>query len=179
MQRRKLLVGIGALATGGTAAFGTEAFTSLEAERNVDVSIVGDASAFLAITPTAGSDNANKYVSKEDDKTVTIDLDGEASGNGSGLNNDALVDLDNLITVLNQGSQPVSIYVEDDSDAVTFRSSGASIEGSSNSVDINVGGEVDIGLTVDTLNNNISSGGTLIDSASIYATADGSTPGGV
>ena len=89
MRRRKLLISIGALGAGGTAAFGTEAFTSVEAERNVDVEIAGDQSAFVAIQPLE-SDNAEEYVNTESDQTVELNLDGDNTGPGEGVNQDAI-----------------------------------------------------------------------------------------
>ncbi|TKX72912.1 hypothetical protein EXE46_15115 [Halorubrum sp. GN11_10-6_MGM] len=184
MRRRKLLIGIGAAAAGGSAAFGTEAFTSVQAERNVDVSVAGDSSSFVAIQPLS-SDNAGKYVDTENgDSTVEINLDGDNSGSGEGVAQDAVTQLEDLFRVVNQGSQPVSVYFEDDSDAVTFRVSGSadaldatgqSLEGADNSADLAVGEQVVVGMTVDTLSNDVS--GQLLDSVVLYADANASSPG--
>ena len=81
MRRRKLLIGIGAAAAGGSAAFGTEAFTSVQAERNVEVAGAGDRSSFVAIQPL-DSANVGKYLDAESDNTVELDLDGDNSGSG-------------------------------------------------------------------------------------------------
>ncbi|WP_127117299.1 hypothetical protein [Halorubrum sp. PV6] len=184
MRRRKLLIGIGAAAAGGGAAFGTEAFTSVQAERNVDVAVAGDRSSFIAIQPLS-SNNAGKYVNTESDDTVEIELDGGNSGSGEGVAQDAITQLEDLFRVVNQGSQPVSVYFEDDSEAVTFRvtrstgtstngSNGESLEGADNSVELAVGEQVVVGMTVDTLNNDVS--GQLLDSAVLYADANASAP---
>jgi len=178
MRRRKLLIGIGAAATGGTAAFGTEAFTSVQAERNVDVNVAGDASSFLALQPTS-SENAVKYVDTESsDSTIEINLDGGSQDGGSGVPQDGITKLDDLFSVLNRGSQPVNVYFEDDSDAVTFRSDGSAIEGAGNSVEVGVGEEIVVSLTVDTLNNDVNTDSTLIDTATIFAQANDPSPGG-
>lgn len=182
MKRRKLLIGLGALSAGGTAAFGTQAFTSAQAERNVDVAVAGDRSSFIAIQPLS-SDNASKYVDTESDNTVELELDGDNSGAGQGVAQDAITQLDNLFRVVNQGSQEVSVYFEDDSDAVTFRASGStdgfsgsgqSLEGPDNSADLEVGEQVVVGMTIDTLNNDVS--GQLLDSVVLYADANASAP---
>ena len=183
MRRRKLLIGIGAAAAGGSAAFGTEAFTSVQAERNVDVAVAGDRSSFVAIQPLSSS-NASTYVDTESDNTVEIELDGDR-GSGEGVTQDAITQLEDLFRVVNQGSQEVSVYFEDDSDAVTFRvtrsaststtgSNGQSLEGPDNSVELGVGEQVVVGMTVDTLNNDVS--GQLLDSAVLYADANASAP---
>ncbi|RLM70544.1 hypothetical protein DVK07_08995 [Halorubrum sp. Atlit-26R] len=183
MRRRKLLIGIGAAAAGGSAAFGTEAFTSVQAERNVDVSVAGDQSSFIAIQPLS-SENADEYVNTESgDNTVELELDGDNSGPGEGVTQDAVTQLEDLFRVVNQGSQPVSVYFEDDSDAVTFRVSGSadgfsgsgqSLEGPDNSAELAVGEQVVVGMTVDTLNNDVS--GQLLDRATLYADASASAP---
>ena len=184
MRRRKLLIGLGALSAGGSAAFGTEAFTSAQAERNVDVAVAGDRSSFIAIQPLS-SDNAGKYVDTESDETVELELDGDNGGPGEGVANDAITQIEDLFRVVNQGSQEVSVYFEDDSDAVTFRvtrstgtsttgSNGQSLEGADNSVELAVGEQVVVGMTVDTLNNDVS--GQLLDSAVLYADANASAP---
>ncbi|EMA09923.1 hypothetical protein, partial [Haloarcula marismortui] len=184
MRRRKLLIGIGATAAGGSAAFGTEAFTSVQAERNVDVAVAGDQSSFIAIQPL-DSANAGKYVNTESDNTVGLELDGDNSGSGEGVTQDAITQLEDLFRVVNQGSQEVSVYFEDDSDAVTFRvtrstetstngSNGQSLEGAANSVELGVGEQIVVGLTVDTLNNDVS--GQLLDNVTLYADANASAP---
>jgi hypothetical protein len=177
MRRRKLLIGIGAATAGGSAAFGTEAFTSVEAERSVDVTVAGDQSAYLALAP-ANSANADTYVTQSGSgNVIQVDLDGDDSASGGGVNNNAITTFDDLFTILNQGAQPVSVYVEDSSDAVTFRSDDSSIEGASNSVELAVGEEMVVSITVDTTGG-VSVGDTLTDSVTLWATADDPSPGG-
>lgn len=176
MRRRKLLIGLGALSAGGSAAFGTEAFTSAQAERNVDVSVAGDQSSFLALEKT-DSANAGTYVDVESDDTLEIILDGEDQ-DGGGVAQDAITELDDLFKILNQGSQAVNVYFQDDSDAVTFRSNGSPIEGAGNSVELGVGEQMVVSLTVDTLNNEVDTNSTILDTATIFAQADDPSPGG-
>lgn len=185
MRRRKLMIGLGALTAGGSAAFGTEAFTSVEAQRNVDVTVAGDQSAFVAIEKLS-SDNAGKYVSTEGDDTVQLNFDGDNEGPGGGVSQDAITQVEDLFRVVNQGSQPSSVYFEDSSDAVTFRvtqstdtsttgSSGQTLEGADNSVELAVGEQVVVGMTIDTMNHDVS--GDLLDNVTLYAEADASAPG--
>jgi hypothetical protein len=178
------MIGLGALTAGGSAAFGTEAFTSVEAERNVDVTIAGDQSAFVAIQPLSGA-NAGEYVATESDNTVEINLDGDSDGSGQGVSQDAITQIEDLFRIVNQGSQSSSIYFEDGSDAVTFRvtrstntsttgSNGESLEGADNSVELDVGEQVVVGMTVDTLTNDVS--GQLLDSVTLFADSGASAP---
>jgi hypothetical protein len=177
------MIGLGALTAGGSAAFGTEAFTSVEAQRNVDVYVAGDASAFVALTET-DSDGTSEYVSSESDGTLQVNIDDEnADVGGSGVNDDAITVFSNLFKILNQGSQTVSVYVEEESEAVTFQSGGNSIEKAEDAVELDVGEEIVVGIEVDTLNNDVDPGGedgtdTLIDTATVYAEAESNGPSG-
>ena len=183
MRRRKLMIGLGALTAGGSAAFGTEAFTSVEAQRNVDVTVAGDQNAFVAIEPLSG-DNARKYVD-DSGTAVKLELDGNSGGTGNGVSQNAITQIEDLFRVVNQGSQPSSVYFEDSSDAVTFRvtrstdtsttgSKGQSLDGANNSVELAVGEQVVVGMTVDTMNSDVS--GNFLDSVTLYADASSEAP---
>ncbi|WP_276260834.1 hypothetical protein [Haloglomus litoreum] len=118
-----MLIGLGGIATAGGAVAGTGAFTSVEAQRSFSVSTAGDAGAYFAIE-AANSPNGDKYVSKNGD-TITVTLDK--------VNPKARTRFEDLLTVTNQGAQPVNFYVTDtgtNSDLATFEVNGASVEGS-------------------------------------------------
>ena len=77
MERRKFVVGLGALAAGSSAAVGTGAFTAMEAGgRDADINIVNDENALLALQ--AGP---TELVGQEDGQ-LYIDLDLEDNGDG-------------------------------------------------------------------------------------------------
>lgn len=103
LSRRNVLIGLGTLVTGAGAAFGTGAFTTVTAERTVNVETAGDASAALALSP-ARDDEA--YV-EQTDGTIEINLDGSDS-NASGLNQSARTRFENLVTVTNNGTQAIT-----------------------------------------------------------------------
>ncbi|MFC7138105.1 hypothetical protein ACFQRB_19770 [Halobaculum litoreum] len=73
MDRRKFIIGVGALGAGTSAALGTGAFTSVEANRSFEVATAGDAGAYLRLEAVPGSANAG-YVSTEDG-TLSVTLD--------------------------------------------------------------------------------------------------------
>lgn len=62
MKRRNIIVLLGATAASGSAVVGSGAFSSVEADRDLDVSVVGDEDAYLALdypsTVTVGCDGA-------------------------------------------------------------------------------------------------------------------------
>ncbi|MFW5950324.1 MAG: hypothetical protein ACOCR6_03135, partial [archaeon] len=108
MQRRKYLIGIGSLAAGSAAALGTGAFTSVTAERAVDIQVAGDADAFLALDRTSHP-NSQDYIHKNGDQ-ITLALD-ETKGGGSGFNEDADTRIDDVLRVTNQGTQTINFWV--------------------------------------------------------------------
>jgi hypothetical protein len=111
MNRRQLLAIIGAISGGGAVVNGTGAFTTVQANRDVSVSVTDDALAYLAIDDT-GNDNA-EYVTEDANGEFGIDLDGgnTTSGGGSGVNTDAVTVIEDLFEVRNQGTQDVDVSV--------------------------------------------------------------------
>jgi len=125
-NRRNVLIGLGGLVAAGGAALGTGAFTTVTAERTVNIETTGDASAFLALeaanrpddTDTQISDNSttganqNEYV-REEGGEIVISLDGDtgtdgdADDNSTGLNQRAKTRFEDLVTVTNNGTQTV------------------------------------------------------------------------
>ncbi|QCC47249.1 hypothetical protein [Halobellus limi] len=97
LSRRNVLIGLGALVGGGGALVGTGAFTTVSAERSVEVSTAGDASAFLSITGDGDyvEDNSG------DDGTLTINIGGP---DGSGLNEEAITTIDGIVTITNNAA---------------------------------------------------------------------------
>ena len=70
MQRRNFLIGAAGTAIGGSALVGSGAFTSVEADRSIDVSTAGDQSALLGFEPG----DANGQYAVFDDDTLSIEI---------------------------------------------------------------------------------------------------------
>ena len=110
-SRRRYLLLVGGAISGAGALLGTGAFSSVSAERTVAVTTAGDASAFLALRPTdrdpatTGVDNA--YVTTDSTDTVQLVI-GDDDGS-HGLNRRAHTTIRRLITVKNNGTQPVGM----------------------------------------------------------------------
>jgi hypothetical protein len=111
---------------GGGALIGTGAFTTVEAQRTVNVETTGDASAFLGLAPvnrtddrgtatnsTAATSSENEYVSDPGDGTIEIDLDGVDNDDADGLNQNARTTFRNLVQVTNNGTQTVETLTLD------------------------------------------------------------------
>jgi hypothetical protein len=115
MERRKFVVGLGALASGSAAAVGTGAFTSVNAERSVDVEVAGDANAYLGLEPVSSSPNS-AYVQVNSGE-VSFDFSDSNDNlnnatSGAGFNPDAVTDVEDLLRVTNQGTQDVDFSVD-------------------------------------------------------------------
>lgn len=108
MQRRKFLVGLGATVSGSAAAVGTGAFTSVEANRQVDVQVAGDANAYLGLK-NSGDANEVYFDTSNDEHAVNF----ANSGNGgSGVNPNADTVAESVFTITNQGTQAVEVSLE-------------------------------------------------------------------
>ena len=109
MRRRQLLLGTGTL-LGASTAVGSGAFTSVSADRDVQVSVVDDASAYLRLVPVPGSDNAT-YVNI-DGGTLSINIS-DSTGDvlGDGVNPNATTVFDNLFRIENQGTQTIYVWI--------------------------------------------------------------------
>ena len=110
MQRRNVLRLIGAIGGGSAVVTGTSAFSNVEANRNVSVEVVGDASALLSIAPSEGPNGA--YATGADDGTVSLDFtDSNDNVDGDGINQDAVSLFDEVFVIENQGTQEVELSV--------------------------------------------------------------------
>jgi hypothetical protein len=110
MQRRKFIAGMGSLAAAGAAGIGTGAFTSVEADRTVNVEVADDASAYLALEKSDGPNAA--YASTSGDE-LSINVTDAASNEGAtGLNDNALTIVRDIFKITNQGTQDVFVWIE-------------------------------------------------------------------
>ena len=111
MERRKFVVGLGALASGSAAAMGTGAFTSVSADRSVDVNVEDDADAYLALTKATDSGGSNKpnavYFDNSGDEHA-VDF-GDSGNSGLGVNPNADTVAESVFQIENQGTQPVDV----------------------------------------------------------------------
>ncbi|WP_336021591.1 hypothetical protein [Halobellus salinisoli] len=149
LNRRNVLLGLGTIVTGVGAAIGTGAFTTVTAERTVDVSVTGDSDAFLAFqvdgTVTIDGSDVDAgdpgYANIPTDGALEILLDGSGEGNvssASGLNVDAVTTISPLFSVTNNGTEDVGFYVDADEDDNNISINSGTIEntvGSSGTID--------------------------------------------
>lgn len=110
MRRRKLLSVLGTLTAGSAVAVGSGAFSSVQAQRDLDVNLAGDANAYLRIAPSDGPNGA--YATGAEDGTLALNFtDNNENVSGSGLNRNAVTYFDEVFVIENQGTQPVDLTV--------------------------------------------------------------------
>jgi len=113
-NRRTVLIGMGGLVAAGGAALGTGAFTTVEAQRTVNIETAADSNALLQLQPADRDDDEdgvqNEFV-EETDGEIVFNLDGydnDDDVNATGLNKNARTSFRKLVTVTNQGNQDIN-----------------------------------------------------------------------
>ena len=102
MERRKFVVGLGALATGTAAATGTGAFSQASASRGVSVSVVSDNSAFATLLADDSGLENSEYAEQQNGKlelrfNESADVNsGGFLSDGTGLSTDSEYFFDNV-----------------------------------------------------------------------------------
>lgn len=110
MDRRKFVLSVGALAGGGSLALGTGAFSSVEAERDVGVTVADDASAYLGIQPGDGPNG--DYTDTTDNDALAVNLtDSNDNLIGEGINTNAVTTIGDVFQIRNQGTQDIDAAV--------------------------------------------------------------------
>jgi len=109
MQRRKFIAGVGSLAAGAAAVTGTGAFSSVRAERSLNVATAGDNNAYLAL------DASPSVYAEQTGTTLELQFDGSNSGqDGNGLNANADTTFANVFRIENQGTNDIRLQLGSD-----------------------------------------------------------------
>lgn len=174
MKGKKLFFALGA-ASGGAAIVGSGAFSSMQAERGVSVEVVGDKSALLALEPTDGPNG--EYASIDDGGMLEVQVSEENDRvEGSGVNPNSWYDLGKVFKITNQGTQSVGVWIEHDSEYVTFKTNGKALDDGSTPVFVDEGEALPARILVDTREYD-GDDGQLIDSMRIHANANAEEDG--
>jgi hypothetical protein len=157
----------------------TGAFTTVTAERTATVTTAGDASALLALNPT----NAN-YADIPDSGPnagqLVISVDGTFNNQGAtGVNLNALTEIDNVFSITNQGTQPVEVWIavnatSGNEDVVTFHGgsdTSASPLDENNKVSLGTGSSVNVSMSIDTRGVSLSDDEDIITGITVHANA--------
>lgn len=116
MKRRRLVVGLGVLAAGVSTTVGSGAFSSIEAERSISVSVENDRDAYLALTPTASD-----FSTMTDQSILKFEFGGDVSppggtnrDTGSGVAPNSVYEFNNLFKIENQGPDDIVVFGRED-----------------------------------------------------------------
>jgi hypothetical protein len=176
MKRRQLIGTLGVAATGISAVVSTGAFTSVSADRSINVQVADDSDAFVSIVP---SPSLNGDYAAVEDGQLAIRL-GESNSvlAGDGVNNNAVTRIRDVFRIRNQGTQEVFVFIEElGGDAITLfggtttaKNNGNRIydsppsglvpnetpqmEGSSNALRTPVGAPIPVTIEIDTTSSN-------------------------
>jgi len=96
------MIGIGTIAVGG-GAIGSGAFSTVEADRDVDIETAGDSEALLAMEVD------NDTLEGEDGETIAFDLE-------ENLNLNAVTVFEDALSVTNNGDDVVDLEITDSDD---------------------------------------------------------------
>lgn len=113
-RRRHVLSGL-SLAIASSFLAGTGAFSSVSAERSVHVDVADDSEAFLRMEPMAdsGLDSEPAGRSGTFGNEVWFAIPGKGPGenpNAAGVGSDSVYEFYDLVTIVNQGTQPVTLH---------------------------------------------------------------------
>ena len=184
MERRKFVIGLGSLAAGGAAATGTGAFSSVTADRDLEVDLETDENAYLRLTP--GQENG-EYVQTtggtSPNGVLMIEMNGQSAQPGSGINAKAVSTFDDLFRIQNQADDKKEVWITADysdlptgmsaSDISFYDSSNGNIEGPNNTVELTVGQALHVGIEFDTTgiqdSTDVSSVGHIMENITVHA----------
>lgn len=130
-NRRFVLIALGTAAIATGLVFGSGAFTTVEADRTVNVDVAGDNAAFLQLE-SIDSNYTNTVSGGAGANVLEIEL--------ASVNDDAVTVIDGVINVTNQGTQEVNVTLDDST------SEGVALTGTP--VVLGVGDSAEIGVEV-------------------------------
>jgi len=105
LTRRNTVIGLGTLAAGAGVIGGSGAFDSVEADRSVEISVAGDASALLKLDAT------NSTIAQMNNGVIYFQLN-EELGESASVNDNATTTFKNAFSITNNGpDQTVSVRV--------------------------------------------------------------------
>lgn len=145
LRRLSILLAAAAILVAGLTVTG--AFTSVSADRTVDVRVAGDEAAFLSLSPTDSPDGAHARLT---DGTLELVFDGSAAGvAGSGVNANATTRFGDVFEVTNQGTQPVGVEVTAGSRRIEFYADDQRLDDGSGVTTLDPGETVAVDVVLD------------------------------
>ena len=132
----------------------TGAFTTVQAERTMNVNVAGDANALLRLEPADTGSYANGHYAMQNGNQLSINItaNNAPTGGGEGINENALTRMHNVFVIENQGTQDVGVYIDNPNSEVVFYNATSptdSLEGSTNSTTLTPGDTIYVGFEID------------------------------
>jgi len=114
LNRRSVLLGLGTISASVGGAFGSGAFSSVEATRTVDLNTSNDSNALLGFEPNTSNGEPNNIIDTEDtsDDTATDGGDSVIKVQQKDLNQNATTKFKNALKVVNRGDKDVGVSVD-------------------------------------------------------------------
>ena len=115
MNRRKVLMGLGSLATLAGGAIGTGAFSQVSAPRDAQITVASDSEAYLSIDATDSS--SDLVGQQEDNGTIAFDFSGgsvntSSNPTGTGLNPQSVTTIPSAFEVYNHGTETIQVKAD-------------------------------------------------------------------
>ncbi|KAA9399213.1 hypothetical protein Har1130_13515 [Haloarcula sp. CBA1130] len=139
LNRRSVLLGLGTISATVGGAFGSGAFSSVEATRTVDLNTSDDSDALLGFEPNTSNGDPNNIINTEDtaDDTATDGGDSVIKLQQKDLNQNATTKFNDALKVVNRGDKDVGVSVDNtdntsligDGKLLDIRHDGSSIVG--------------------------------------------------
>lgn len=107
LNRRNVIFGLGTVVAGGGVAFGTGAFSQVEADRTITVDVTDDQNAFVSITPNT---NTDLVTVDGDTGQIMIQWNADDFG-GSGAHQNATIIIDKAIDFAHNGESGTTYEV--------------------------------------------------------------------
>jgi len=113
MKRRRLIVLGGSVIAGLSGLVSSGAFSTVSAERIVEVGVADDAEAYLGLEDTSTNGRSSSFGTPHDQIRFSIPSAFETT-EGEGINQKSSYTFDDLLRVTNQGNNPVVVWGEYD-----------------------------------------------------------------
>jgi hypothetical protein len=156
MKRRRLLQSLGLLAGGSALTVGSGAFTSVQAERKVEIAVADDDDAYLKLDP---NDESGQIRSTTSSGELQFYVPGAAPGgpSGDGVNPNSTYVFSPLLEIENQGVDTIEVFSETPDDLPTGLErialtgpNNAVFDGEQNAITLTPGQRIDSGLLIET-----------------------------
>lgn len=151
LTRRNALAGLGAIAAGGGALFGSGAFSSVEADRTMNIGFSADSTAELTLNPTSAYASETSSSGTNGQNLLQLDF--------TNLNDDAVSTFDGVFEITNNDSDgnAHNVYVKNAGDVdgtkIDFQTSGGtSFVGSASAQSVANGGTISVTVVIDSTN---------------------------